>query len=268
MTNLSAMKYYGGKARGRGRWVLSHLPPETNCLYVEPFAGMLGVLLNRPRAYDEIVGDADGRIVNWWRVVRDNTAELERLLLLTPHSRAEFENALPIADDPIEDARRLTILILQSLMHGTNTSRGTYAISKRGNSNGNSDLSRIAGRLSALAERIRYIQLNNRDGIKTLEMVASVTNAVVYCDPPYQSSDISLYTHGTIDIDAMTAALLAQRGRVAVSGYGDEWEHLGWRCEEWETCSHAGGQPGIAQGRRIEKLWMNYPPFSKQGVLL
>ena len=268
MVRLTAMNYYGGKARGRGRWVLSHLPPETNCLYVEPFAGMLGVLLNRPRAYYEIVGDADGRIVNWWRVVRDNTAELERLLLLTPHSRAEFENALPIADDPIEDARRLTILLLQSLMHGTNTSRSTYALNKRGNRNDHNNLSRIAGRLSALAERIRYIQLNNRDGIKTLEMVASVTNAVVYCDPPYQSSDISLYTHGAIDIDAMTAALLAQRGRIAVSGYGDEWEHLGWRLAEFDTYSYAGGYPGSPQGIRTEKLWMNYPPDTKQGVLL
>ena len=265
---LTSLHYYGGKGRERGAWVLSNLPQDTNCLYVEPFAGMLGVLLNRPRAHLEIVGDADGRIMNFWRVIRDTPVELERLLLLTPHSRIEFENALSISDDPIEDARRLAVLISLSVMHGTSTARGHYALIKRGTGHADKKLSLVAGKLGQLAERIRYTQLNNRDGVETLNMVSRASDAIVYCDPPYQSSDTSLYTHSSVDINDLTVALLAQHGRVAVSGYGDEWAHLGWRCEEWETISYAGGQPGIAQGRRIEKLWMNYPPFSKQGVLL
>ena len=64
------LSYYGGKNPQRGvpHWINSLLPSTKECtLYVEPFCGMMGVLLSRQESFCEIVNDANERVVNWWR---------------------------------------------------------------------------------------------------------------------------------------------------------------------------------------------------------
>src|SRR4051812_40842375 len=87
MTTL--LRYPGGKAR-LARWVLAHLAPHA--IYVEPYAGGASVLLNKICAQHEVLNDIDDEIVNLLRVMRDprQSAELVRLLKLTPDSRTEF----------------------------------------------------------------------------------------------------------------------------------------------------------------------------------
>ena len=54
-----------------GAWIAGLLPPpEKRQTYLEPFCGMLGVLLQRSPPGHEIVNDADGAVINWWRTVR------------------------------------------------------------------------------------------------------------------------------------------------------------------------------------------------------
>ena len=60
------------------------------------------------------------------------------------------------------------------------------------------------------------------------------------------------------DWDALTEALLAQRGRVAVSGYGDEWDHLGWQRHE-RTGHMRDHRPG-SYTVRTEVVWTSYDP--------
>lgn len=47
-----------------------------------------------------------------------------------------------------------------------------------------------------------------------------------------------------------------QQGRVAVSGYGDEWDCLGWRRVEKEGLVR---RPNQTARKVVEVLWMNYP---------
>ena len=73
---LRALGWVGGKspfgAHKTGQWIASLLPPVgTTYTYIEPFAGMLGVMLQRPKHRREIANDLDGDLVNWWRAVRD-----------------------------------------------------------------------------------------------------------------------------------------------------------------------------------------------------
>ena len=99
---LKGLIWAGGKSSwgiGSGRWVARQLPHRR--VYIEPFAGMLGVLLQRPPARREMVSDLDGRIINWWRVVRDQGPALEKLLDNTPGwSAAEFQVACEAETDP------------------------------------------------------------------------------------------------------------------------------------------------------------------------
>ena len=72
------MAYWGGKnpnwKYGTGSWIAEMLPYER--LYVEPFAGMLGILLQRKKSPMEVVNDLDGLIYSYWKCVRDYPNEL------------------------------------------------------------------------------------------------------------------------------------------------------------------------------------------------
>ena len=78
-------------------------------VYLEPFAGSLGVLLNKPRAHIETVNDLDGNVVNFFRVLRDHPEDLMQKLALTPYSRGEYLLSYENTEDPIEKARRFAV---------------------------------------------------------------------------------------------------------------------------------------------------------------
>ena len=240
--------YTGGKnarsPQGTGRWIASMLPHAE--LYCEPFLGMGGVLLQRSPSKHEIANDLDGRVVNWWRTVRDQPDELQRLIGLTPKARAEHEWAMRAVGDesetPVRRALAFTI-IAQSAM----ARQGAYA-------------PRFAGPqkdwragmdtgLVALAERIRNVELENRDACDLLERCARERDAVIYVDPPYAGTVgyEGAYQH-IDDRERLRDVLLEQRGKVAVSGYGTEWDDLGWKRAERSVKTHVGNALAASGG--------------------
>ena len=80
----SPVPYFGSKQR-IAHWITSLLPDHDH--YVEPFAGSLSVLLAKAPSRRETVNDLDAELMTFWRVLRDQPAELLRACMLTPHSR-------------------------------------------------------------------------------------------------------------------------------------------------------------------------------------
>ncbi len=268
---LRALPYLGGKSagggRGAGRWIASMLPQEREVCYVEPFAGMLGVLLQRQRSHSEIANDADDRIVNWWRVLRSQTDELLTAVTRTPISRAEFEVAKETVNhhSPLQSAWAVSVLLMQGITFSVNAERAHWA---RIFSTDRRVTDAVIARLEAVAQRIRHVQLECTDATKLLWVVADRDDTVVYADPPYASAPASKHYGRKLDTEAFTEALLACRGRVAVSGYGDEWNHLDFVRHEHATTSHAlGSLTTDTRPTRTEVLWTNYQPIT-QGTLL
>ena len=235
--------------------------------YVEPFAGMLGVLLARTPAPVEIANDADGRIVNWWRVVRHQPAELERRLMLTPTSRIEHADAAervnaraagPLLDKgDIEWAADFTVALVCSI--GGKISSWSRRINHyTGRTN---KLECIAEKVTALSDRLRHVQLEHCDAVDLIRR-CDRPGAVIYCDPPYRT--VGDYYEATVDHDDLEHALAAvEHASVAVSGYpGDRHflEEHGWRRSELTVQSSGGGLDAAA--RRTECLWTNYDPGS------
>src|SRR5262245_47952798 len=98
------LRYHGGKWE-LAEWIIEHFPPHR--VYVEPFGGAASVLLQKSRSYGEIYNDLDGEIVNLFRVIREQPAELLARVETTPFSRDEYREAFDASVDPLESARRV-----------------------------------------------------------------------------------------------------------------------------------------------------------------
>lgn len=256
-----ALPYYGGKrGNGKAEWIAGLLPWDKVSCYVEPFAGMAGVLLARPPVKVEMLNDLNGRVVNWWRAVRDTPDEFGWLVSNTPRSRDEFQWALTAVDDPdlppLRRALAFHIQICQSINTGDNVHsprdwrrRFDPFVYKM------SDVD--AADIYRLADRLRGVQLENTDALNLLERIAG-DRAVIYCDPPYHSANTTPYKEGGLDVERMAELLAAQNGAVAISGYGDEWDMLGWerherRYSRYQINPNGGSEPEP----RTEVLWVN-----------
>ena len=85
----SVLKYPGAKNR-LATWICGYIPKHD--VYLEPFAGSLAVLLNKQRSHIETVNDIDEEIVNFFRILRDRSGELERVIEFTiSHMRYRLE---------------------------------------------------------------------------------------------------------------------------------------------------------------------------------
>ena len=125
---------------------------------------------------------------------------------------------------PLRRALAFHVALEQGVVHSDMTSGGWKITPAVGS------VARIrAANIAAIAERLRDVQLECQDACALLERVKGCDYAVIYADPPYRKADISAYPVSDLDIDRCAGLLAAQRGAVGISGYGNEWDLLGWR---------------------------------------
>ena len=262
---LRALRYYGGKSphHRTGPWIASMLPYD-RC-YAEPFAGMLGVLLQRRKSKVEMVNDADGNLIAWWRAVRDHPKKFGRLVRNTPYCKDEYERAYEALskgeyDDPLRRALDYHICIDQGFIAGTGSKGWRGCVVTSGERDGvNIENVNYARRISQAADRMRGVGIHNLDATAFLAKLSKHSKLVVYCDPPYvKSSDVSGYGTSELDLDALTDALKKCKGFAAVSGYKDDWDHLGWHRYELDVATALTASTG-KRAKRTEVLWTNKP---------
>ena len=271
---LKGLPWVGGKNPDAPnkvcQWVASHLPPVSDeCWgYAEPYAGMLGVLLTRPRARWEMVNDLDGRVAAWWRSVRDHPEELSRLILASPYSREEFKTAQAILAEggcsDLETARCLSVVMLQSFgAAGQGWATGLRDDRLR-TDNQIKQMEAMGRRIAALSDRLRLVEVENDDALTLIAKHGGISGLVWYVDPPYSSSHGDYYAvqHGQ-DGDAerhlseLDDLLLKTAGKVCVSGY--EGEHPKLEASGWLKASTGSWTTvGPRHSPRDECLWMNY----------
>src|SRR5260370_826772 len=104
----SPFGYFGSKLR-LALQIARILPPHN--AWVEAFCGSAAVTMAKTPAPIEIINDADLRIVNVFRQLREHTVELCRLIELTPYAREEFEQAQKkiATGNKLEQARRFLV---------------------------------------------------------------------------------------------------------------------------------------------------------------
>lgn len=147
-------------------------------VYVEVFGGGGSVLLNKERSVREVLNDANGNLINLYRVVREHPEELKDRLLYVLHNREDFKLAqrrlaqFPPAD-PIQQAADFYQIIRQSYAGNgkqfCSVARSMWA--------GFPVIDRVAGRLQGVTLEI--------EDFETIFQRYDSPNTHFYLDPPY-----------------------------------------------------------------------------------
>ena len=254
------LPYYGGKSGyGKAEWISNLLPWKKESTYVETHGGAGGVLCYRSPVKCEIYNDLDYRLTNWSRVVRDKWKEFGPLVEGTPHSRIEFNWAVETVDNEnesdVQRALAFHVLATQSVAQNLNSHSWRRGISFNVGSQGRWRSDRV----ELLAERFWNVQIECLPAEKLLERLVEESHVVIYVDPPYPTANTEPYNVCEVDVPLLSELLLAQTGHVAISGFRDEWDHLGWERYEKEGIRHA--RPGEKKKDATvvtEVLWTNY----------
>lgn len=267
--------YFGGKTALADQ-IVDMLPPHEH--YVEPFAGSLAVLLAKRPSGMETVNDLDGDLMNFWRVLRDRPAELERACALTPHSRAEYLACYEPAEDDLERARRVWVNLTQGRGGQMRRTGWRYYADPCGGSSMPSYLAAYAGRLAPAAERLASVSLECLDALDIIGRYGQHPGTLIYADPPYLESVRAKHTRGTVrgpqykhelrtddEHRALARALTGCKAAVVLAGYDSPlYADLYADWNRTEICAQAGN--GVTRAR-TEVLWSNRPfPLMQQDL--
>lgn len=252
-----ALRYYGGKW-DLGRWIISHFPPHDH--YVEPCFGAGSVFLQKPQVKLETANDLNGRVVNYFRVMRDRPDELIRLLDLTPWAAEEYRLSQEVSEDELEDARRFHIMCWMSV-NGGPLPTGFRAQNAIGSRFATPATDLLNHDLWSVSRRLKNIQILNEDAVTTLERYTRASDALIYFDPPYLPETRS-YQNGYAGFDSgielhfrAAEVLHTLPGYVVISGYAcplyaDLFESRGWIRRDREIQTNSGG-------KRTESIWLS-----------
>ena len=258
---MRTIRWPGAKtASGKvGKWLLDLLPVESGQCYAELFGGSANILLAREPVMAEILNDREERIGNFFAVCRDRRDELAERWLFTEWSQSVYEMAWDLLDDDDELVAAWAFIVRCQLSGNlanplSSKSRG-YLVRRNNGITATAMLD-----FAAIAERLREVQLSSKDAVWHLVRLADKPHALIYLDPPYHSGEYvaDQYEHHP-DIDTLGELMLAQSGKVAVSGYGEEWDMLGWEKHTCDTYSSSYN----GRNHRVETLWTNYTPDKK-----
>lgn len=256
--------YFGGKIM-LGPAIAALLPPHAH--YVEPYCGSLAVFLAKAPAPMETLNDLDGHLMTFWRILREQPIELERVCALTPHARAEHAASYAAADDDLEVARRVWVQLTQGRA-GTRRQTGwRHYVKPAGGTSMPDYLDGYIGRMAPAAERLREASLECLPALDIIAKYGVEPDVLLYVDPPYLGSTRSKswdgYPHEMRDEAShrdLAEALNAARAAVVLSGYAsdlyDRDLYAGW---DRHTLATGTGQGDGKWANRTEVLWSNRP---------
>jgi len=253
------LPYVGGKSNivGPGNWIAGWLETCEVSTYVEPCCGCLGILLRRNPVSVEVCNDIDGRIINFFRVIRDQPDKFAHKLRLTcMRSESEFiwaKNALDNGDDVM---RAIAVfVVLKNSIPASLIARSSYVMkSIWGNWTLPDDVYRLADRLNG----VRFINKNMDDVIAAY---VDKSNTLIYIDPPYPGTlgyDNSIERRSFIRL--VTQA--QRRAYIAISGFQDSWpELLNAGFTRYDRKIHLQMDTSKT-GARIESIYL-YSPYGE-----
>lgn len=261
---IIAFNYFGGKFS----WLdllYKNFPPRFTHL-VDLFAGSMCVSLNYKGRCIKTANEINSDITNFFEVLRNNEAELTRLLLLTPISETEYNNCWQESDDKIESARRFYVRVRQSFygLGAQRQNKGWHMAKSHVNAQGGETVSRWNNAIPKLEEVAKVIrskfQIINRTYSECIDKL-DTSNTFFYCDPPYplecrKSSNDYKFEFTDDDHRALAKKLHNIKGLAMVSGY--DCPLMNELYGDWNKIVFPKKKNNIRSGEVQEVVWINY----------
>lgn len=251
----SPLAWRGGKSRLAAR-IIGHIP--AHACYVEPFAGAAWVFFRKTPSRFEVINDANGELVNFYRVLASYPQWLEAKTRYCLYSRREFEElkkADPAALSPEERAWRFFCLKIMSY-----SGNGCCFRVTAGRPNLADKFQGKAAALQEAHERLRRAIIENRDWREILRLYDR-KETFFYLDPPYygHEGDYGAGLFRQADFAELAEALRGLSGRflLSINDTPETREIFGGFeiRESFEAYYSANNSKGV---RRRELLLANY----------
>lgn len=250
MVNL--FKYIGGKHHMVND-IIRLLDYSKEC-YVELFGGSGKVLLNKPRHKVEVYNDIDGDIFNLWYVCKYKFDEFKKELddlIYCEDLFKYFKNLKP--ENDVMRAVRTYYLFNCSIVGFSDVFCMSYA------KNESLCLMNKIENLRSIFERIKYVQILNKDFRRILESIKNKDSVMLYADPPYYNAE--RYYEGFSREDHVVLADYLNKAKYSVMVsyyYFDGVEELyppgRWHYHRFEKIKFSGAN----EDRVVELLITNY----------
>lgn len=257
--------YWGGKQQLTNR-ILSLIPVHKQ--YNEPFFGGGAIFFAKKPSEIEFINDINGEMVNFYRTLKKNFAELKDEVDCTLHSEFQHNQAREIYSDPLSHSDVLRAWAVWML-----SKQSIYSILTNGwavsiDSNKAKQVQWSKEMFTILyARRLERTSIFCRDAINVIQSTDTPTT-FHYVDPPYYNSDMGHYDGYTKDdFIKLLEVLSTCKGKFMLSSYPSdilaEYTHQNkWKTEEIRMKKSAG------LGEKIELLTMNYQKAGARQMML
>lgn len=251
----SILKYPGSKWR-IANWIIEKMPEHHS--YLEPYFGSGAVFFNKKASNIETINDIDSDVINLFNVIRSNTEELLKRVVMTPYSRQEYNEAFIAneTDDNIELARKFLIRCWQGIGSNSKYKSGwKNDVQGRERAYAVKNWYELPEKINEIVDRLKRVQIENRPAVELIKRFNS-EKVLIYADPPYLQStrkrNIYKYEMTDQDHEELLKVLLEHKGSAIISGYDNEMynEYL----KTWEKYQIKNlDEHGI---KRLETLWI------------
>lgn len=261
---IIAFNYFGGKFTWLDE-LYSEFPADFTHL-IDLFGGSFSVSLNYKGKVIKTANELNCDITNFFEVLRDHQDELITLLLKTPCSEAEYNNAWEVSENKIEQARRFYIRVRQSFfgLGAQRKNKGFHLAKKHVNASGGETVSRWNNailKLSIVADVIRSnFQIINSGYDKCIDRL-DFDKAFFYADPPYSKQSRKSFNDYKFEFSDedhynLSTKLHSIKGLAMVSGY--DCGLMNELYKDWRKVKFEIKKNNIRSGEVQEVVWMNY----------
>lgn len=264
------LTYYGGK-QTLAPLIISLIP--VHVLYAEPFTGGGAVFFNKQPSECEVINDTNGELMNFYKVVKEDFAPLQKMIKRTLHCRNAYRQAEVVYHNPdlFDEVRRAWAVWVICSQGFASKMNGPFGFDKTDNTTSKRIANKRENFTGAYEKRLEKVQIECADALYVIES-RDHENAFFYCDPPYIGSDMGHYKGYTeADYEALLRLLSRIKGKFLLSSYPSALlerysaEH-GWHSIQREltvTVNLKGGNPK----KKIELLTANYP-LNRQNLII